>query len=109
MEGCNDGRAGEDVGVCEVGPGCDGEGTTGVLGFDCAYSSILETRLPVSSSSSIDRALHTANVAEFPILKDQEAFPPRNLLKSFDGPFREIIDNIRMGFEYAYIVSNIFC
>lgn len=34
MEEGDDGGAGQEVGVCEVGPGADGEGPAGVLGLD---------------------------------------------------------------------------
>lgn len=57
MEEGDDRGPGEKVGICQVGPSTDGEGSTGVLGLD-----------------------RVSNIPKLPILKEQKVLPSRYLL-----------------------------
>ena len=52
---------------------------------------------------------HTSYVAKFPVLENQKHFSSRQLVQTSNRSLREVIDNVRMGLEDAYIVSNLLC
>ena len=50
----------------------------------------------------------TSNVAEFPVLEDQEVLPFGYLLETFDCTVGEVIYNVGMRLKHAYRVAHFF-
>lgn len=55
------------------------------------------------------RGFLTANVPKLPVLEYKEVFPRGYLLKTFDCPVGEIINDVCMCFEYANGVADLVC
>lgn len=51
----------------------------------------------------------TANIAKFPILKEQKTLPSRYFLQPCDRFLGPIVYDISVGFENADMVANLLC
>lgn len=48
---------------------------------------------------------HTPNVTKFPVLKNEEPLPSRNLSQASNSPVTPIVNDIGMGFQNAYRIA----
>ena len=51
----------------------------------------------------------TADVSKLSVFKQQKLLASRYFIQAFDSPLGEIVDDIRMRFQDAYVIAHLLC